>query len=419
MKCNQRMAKLGAALLAFVTITLLLASGASAQGTYKTLYKFPGDRARYVPTGGLIFDQAGNLYGTTRQGGAHGGGVVFKLAPNADGTWTESVLYDFCSLTGCTDGADSAAGLILDQSGNLYGTTYGGGNSACTGGCGVVFELSPSGGIWTESVLYSFSGADGGNPLAGLVFDQTGNLCGTTVSGGTRNGGTVFKLTPKSGGGWTESVLHSFTGGGDGYSPFGGVVFDHAGNLYGTTYEGGHGSVGTVFTLQPGSGGTWTEKVLHHFRAGTDGSYPHDGLILDSAGNLYGTTAAGGRYDGVVFKLTPNSGGAWTETVIHRFDVANGEGPYAGLTFDDQGNLYGTTIEGGYTTLCGNAGCGVVFKLVPNGNGGWDEKMVHKFSDHPGAGPMSGIIFDLAGNLYGTTVGDNVTTVGTVFEITP
>ena len=417
MKRNNCACRLRADLLVLITITLLSAPGVWAQGTDKTLYKFRGDKVGYIPSGGLIFDQAGNLYGTTRQAGAHGLGVVFKLAPNTDGTWTESVLYTFCSLTGCADGGIPEACLIFDQAGNLYGTTYGGGNSACTEGCGVVFELSPSGATWTESVLYSFSGADGANTTAGLIYDQTGNLYGTTSEGGTRNGGTVFKLTPKSGGGWTESVLHSFAGGGDGYNPFGGVVFDHAGNLYGTTLEGGHDSVGTVFTLQPGSGGTWTGKVLHHFRAGTDGSYPMDGLILDSAETLYGTTAAGGRYNGVVFKLTPNSGGTWAETVIHRFDVANGEAPYAGLTFDQHGNLYGTTIEGGYT-LC-DAGCGLVFKLVPNGNGGWDEKIVHKFSDHPGAAPLSGIIFDPAGNLYGTTVGDNVTTVGTVFEITP
>ncbi len=259
----------------------------------------------------MIIDAAGNLYGTTEYGGDYscggpGCGTVFELMPTEGGGWTEKKLHNFGNGT---DGVFPLADLNLDVAGNLYGTTYGGGG-LCSYGCGTVFELTPNGnGNWTEKVLHSFNdnGTDGDLPYAGLIFDAAGNLYGTTVAGGSSYAGTVFELTPHGNGNWTEKVLHSFSNvGTDGASPFAGLIFDAAGNLYGTTTYGGN-HPGTVFELTPTGGGDWTEKVLHSFsNVGTDGAYPYGGLIFDAAGNLYGTTYLGGTYNyGTVFEVTP------------------------------------------------------------------------------------------------------------------
>jgi uncharacterized repeat protein (TIGR03803 family) len=375
---RKRLSTLEAVMLVVIIVIPVLTPGAWAQSKYKTLYKFSGGKDGKFPQAGLIFDQAGNLYSTTLRGGAHGGGTVFKLTPNADGSWRESVLYSFCSRTNCGDGENPIAGLTLDTTGNLYGTTiFGGAN----GGGGTVFKLAPNAdGSWRESVLYSFclNCSDASGPFAGLIFDQAGNLYGTTSGGGALNQGAVFKLAPNADGSWRESVLYSFcslTNCADGRGPQASLIFDQAGNLYSTTLSGGG---------------------------------PH---------NL-----------GTVFKLTPNADGSWRESVLHSFcsrtNCGDGELPYvASLIFDQAGNLYGTTSEGGDLS-CNNPGygCGVVFKLVPNSNGGWKETVLHTFFDHPGVYPLTGVIFDPAGNLYGTTLGDgreNRGTFGSVFEITP
>jgi uncharacterized repeat protein (TIGR03803 family) len=310
------------------------------------------------PFAGLVFDQKGNLYGTTYLGGASNGGVVFKLTPK--GKYT--VLYSFCSQSGCTDGEYPAAGLVFDPKGNLYGSTYNGGayNAYCSDyGCGVVFKLTPKG---KYTVLYSFCAqtncADGAQPFAGLVFDQKGNLYATTYIGGAHNGGVVFKLTPKG----KEIVLYSFCAEincADGASPEAGLVFDQKGNLYGTTYRGGEpGSGGVVFKLTPED----KETVLYSFcwqDNCTDGDGPQAGVIFDQKGNLYGTTEYGGeQYSGVVFKITPEG----QETVLYSScgqRCAYGAYPFAGLIFDQKGNLYGTTQEGG------DYEGGVVFKVAP------------------------------------------------------
>jgi uncharacterized repeat protein (TIGR03803 family) len=335
--------------------------------------------------------------------------------------------------------------VIFDGAGNLYGTTLGGGSnssSACIYGCGTAFRLIPgSGGSWTESVLYSFCSlsrcVDGSAPQSGVIFDQTGNLYGTTVIGGSSSAsacnnlgcGTVFKLTPNADGRWTESVLHSFfslTDCADGKSTFASVIFDGAGNLYGTASEGGnlsqcdeHGC-GVFFELTPNADGTWKEEILHRFAGGRDGAVPEDSLLFDGSGNLYGTAHLGGNLTncGVVFELTPDSHGSWEEKVLYSFAGGDGRGPFASLAFDKAGNLYGTTLLGA-DRLCGSSGCGVVFELTPNSNGGWTETVLHRFLDHPGAAPYAGVIFDAAGNVYGTTSGDHSTTFGSVFEITP
>src|ERR1035441_332430 len=232
------------AVLAIIAATLFVTSTwATAQE--KVLHNFNNNGTDGTnPRAGLIFDAAGNLYGTTENGGTNGVGTVFELTPTAGGGWTETVLYSFCSQANCTDGYQPWAGLIFDAAGNLYGTTvYGGTADTTCSYCGTVFELTPNGsGGWTETVLHSFGdGTDGFYPSAGLIFDAAGNLYGTTAMGGTYDypwDGTVFELTPAAGGGWTEKVLYSFGGGTDGYWPEAGLIFDAAGNLYGTTYSG-------------------------------------------------------------------------------------------------------------------------------------------------------------------------------------
>jgi uncharacterized repeat protein (TIGR03803 family) len=287
--------------------------------TETILYRFSGGSDGIYPNGSLVFDAAGDLFGTTNQGGAYGYGTVFELSPQHGGGWTEKVLYSFGYGP---DGQNPAAGLVMDRAGNLYGTTaLGGIYYNCYQGvsCGTVFELSPQpGGNWTETVLHSFgNGTDGQYPLAGLIVDSSGNLFGTTESGGPYNNcpygfspscGTVFELSPTPGGGWTEAVIHSFGNGTDGQVPEAGLTFDTAGNLYGTTQYGGtylYG--GTVFELSPNDAGGWTEAVLHSFGNAPDGMFPYyGGVVLDAAGNVYGTTASGGDYyTGIVFKISP------------------------------------------------------------------------------------------------------------------
>ena len=317
MSCNKTFGVLSAALF-LIMANLMFARDGSAQNRYKTLYKFTGGKDGSGPYAGLTLDSLGNLYGTTLYGGSHscgngnGCGTVFMLTPSAGGGWIETVLHSFNN-----DGKDGYfpdfSGLTFDSLGNLYGTTQGGGSGACQSGgyigCGTVFELIPNGGgSWTENVLYSFSGngVSGAYPAAGVIFDAAGNLYGTTQQGGAYNRGTVFRLASNRDGSWTESVLHSFNEDGkDGYDPYARPIFDSLGNLYGTTYLGGAYNWGTVFELDSAEGGGWTETVLYSFD-NKDGATPFGGLVFDSAGNLYGTTAMGGADGyGTAFRLTP------------------------------------------------------------------------------------------------------------------
>jgi uncharacterized repeat protein (TIGR03803 family) len=348
------------------------------------------------PYAGVIL-YSGNLYGTTWLGGANGGGTVFKVTPSG----TESVLHSF-SNTCCVDGGQPAASLAVDAEGNLYGTTEVGGSV----GVGTVFKLTPSG---AETILYNFDGQDGGYPEAGVVLDSQGNLYGTTESGGSSGDGTVFKLTPSG----VLSILHSFSGGTkDGAVPAGGVVFDSQGNLYGTTFNGGASGVGTVFKLTP----TGSETILHSFKAnGKDGFGPSAGIVLYS-GSLYGTTYRGGTIGvGAVFKVTLSG----EETILHSFTGGmDGISPYAGLVVDTNGNLYGTTQYGGSFDF------GTVFELTPSGV----ETVLHSFSNNgtDGNTPQAGLAIDESGNLYGTTFYGGSTTLfdggeggGVVFKIVP
>ncbi len=386
-------------------------------GTESALYSFAGGSDPKLPYAGLIFDKAGNLYGTTEFGGTNGQGTVFEITPTSSG-WTETVLYNF---TGSADGGQPFASLIFDSAGNLYGTTNFGGSSNCNMGCGTVFKLTPGSGGWTESVLYAFTGGtDGREPYARLRFDTAGSLYGTTLLGGnigsvcSEGCGTVFKLKPGTSG-WTESVLYAFQGAGDGAAPYDGLALDAAGNLYGTAYTGGASADGVIFKLSPGSSG-WTESVLHTFKGLSDGKYPYGDLILDAAGNLYGTAFQGGSGYGVVFQLMLNTNGRWIEKVLHSFVNAPAGNPVAGLVMDATGNLYGTTMLGVTETSCGG-GCGSLFKLSPASTG-WTYKVVHQFGrGTDGFHPTGDLILDASGNMYGTTLAGGAQGSGMVFEI--
>jgi hypothetical protein len=422
-------------------LVLALACPASAEWKEKVLYSFQGGIGDgEYPAGGVVFDKAGNLYGATTEGGGEclpaQCGTVFQLAPPAKkgDPWTETVLWVFKG-NGSGDGNTPAGSVIIDSSGNLYGTTGYGGTGDCVligekVGCGTVYELSPSGekgGAWTEAVLYSFPTAKQGYlPNGNLVFDKAGNLYGATMFGGGYGTtcdafyqycGAVFQLSPpkKKGGKWTEKVLHGFRGARDGANPNGGLVLDGKGTIYGTTSAGGfncpHHSgqgCGTVFSLKSANNkgqSEWSETVLHRFDPGqSDGASPSGGVVFDSKSRLCGVTRTGGQAGyGTVFRLAPSSGlaGAWTETLLYSFTGQQDIGsPQAGLTLSAKGNLFGTTIGGPYSS-------GIVFRLVrPVRGRSWAFTDLYSLRGSPdGHYPAATLIFDASGNLYGTTQG--------------
>jgi len=385
---------------------------------------------------GLVFDKAGNLYGTSWVGGANQGGIIFELSPSTDGTWTETILYGFTFGGGSAPPASWPKGrIVFDGAGNIYGVLSVGGNG-CSGGCGAVYELSPTtGGKWNLTILHNFAGPpfDGADPLHGLVMDQAGNLYGTTSDGGsgTSTGcnygcGTVFKMTPTGNGQWTESILYNFQGTNDGKDPDSELIFDAAGNLYGATYDGGglgtctDGGCGTVFELTP-SGSQWNESLLWRFSGITDGASPSSGLLLTPSGQLLGETYSGSNagQNGTVFSLTPSSG-SWSLASLSNFVNTDGEYPTAGLVADAAGNLYGTTANGG------SAGLGAVFELSPASGGGWNEKIIYNFTKGnihyyyiPSGTFPSGLIIDASGNLYGETQNGGAHNAGMVYELSP
>ena len=400
------------------------AAGAWAATQETVLYDFSafGGAGGNTPYAGLILDAAGNFYGTTSEGGTYGQGVAFELT-KVNGVWIETKLHEFGNGA---DGSKPYAGLVMDAAGNLYGTTSGGGNgSNCDGGCGTVFELKANDG-WEEKILHNFDFGDGADPIGGVIFDSSGHLYGTTSQGG--NGctgqpgcGIVFELKIQADGDWTEKVLLEFDGG-NGSSPTADLTFDAAGNLYGTTSGGRAWASGEVFELTPGAGGTWTEKVLWGF-ALSDGANPNSSVIFDAAGNLYGTTTYGGTYsEGTVFELEPEGDGNWTETVLHSFNDNGVDGafPYGGLVIDGTGHLYGTTLGGGDDTglICepGYGGAGTVFELTHHDD--WTETVLYSFQELDGACPYASLIGS-SGHLYGTTEVGGGKDGGTVFELVP
>ena len=386
----------GALTLAVLSALVLMAAHPAEASSETVLYNFLGGSDGAAPQSRLLADGAGNFYGTTYIGGAFNVGTVFELSPNGVGGWNEAVLYSF---TGGADGGNPYCYLIFDGAGNLYGTASGGGANSF----GVVFELSPAGASWTETVLYSFGGysGDGTNPRNGLIMDSNDNLFGTTYFGGNLGDGTVFELSP-SGGGWTEqtiysgntyagvtmdaagnifgaealnvfeltpngsggwnsTIIHNFAGGKkDGTFAYATPVVDKAGNIYGTTLIGGTKNAGVVYRLSPGKKG-YKQKLLYSFKGGKDGANPYADIMFDAAGNIYSTTGAGSKSGaGTVFELVaPVGTGSYKEKVLWSFTGLDGGAPLGSVILDSAGNLYGTTSSGGSSSV------GVVFEVKP------------------------------------------------------
>jgi uncharacterized repeat protein (TIGR03803 family) len=395
----RKIATLKTSLSAAALFTLFyIAQSASAQ-TFTVLYAFKGGTDGDAPFGAIVRDNAGNLYGTTEAGGADLIGTVFKVTNAGD----ETLLHSFSGFP--TDGSEPTGGLV-QGGGEFYGTASGGGANDA----GAVFKMSASG---SESLVYSFAyyPTDGSYPTGGLIRDSAGNLYGTTSQGGELNEGIVFKIDSSG----EETVLHSFAGyptdGAGSY--YGSLARDGAGNLYGATGGGGAFGLGTVFKLTPAG----VETILHSFTGSTDGSGPTGGLILDTKGNLYGTTSAGGSGGGtecvfggcgIAFEISP----AGKLTILHDFtgSPSDGAGPYANLVMDASGNLYGTTLIGG------TFGNGTVFKIDTSHN----ESILHSFDESTdGAEPFGPVTLDSKGNIYGTASYGGASGAGTVFMITP
>jgi uncharacterized repeat protein (TIGR03803 family) len=398
--------------LLLLTVLLTATHAVAQQGSSKekVLVSFTAEGSvGYTPMGALISDGAGNYYGVNGNGGV-GGGAVFEISPTAEGGWTAKLIDDLPS------NSYQKNALVMDSSGNLYGTLYSGGSKICTDGyndysCGAVYELSPNGsGAWTVNIIWNASQAEGWRPYH-LVLGPDGNLYGATLWAGEGEAGTVFELQ-HTGGQWTHSILTAAGGRPDS------LVFDKAGNLYGTNYYGDDGvGGGALFELKKTNSG-WQEVTLFEFNAsgsGASGGYGVDGVILGSNGNLYGTTDSGGNGHGVVFELSPTSGGARQEAVLYSFlDGGPNEQGASPLLVESAGILYGATYGGG------PGGYGTVFQLTPSGNGGWSYTLLHSFpSDAEDGKSPNGLLVDSKGNIYGTTVGGGSAGLGTAFEITP
>ena len=420
---------------AVFAVAATVASAANA-GTLRVLYAFrgfpAGDGAN--PHAAPLMDRRGNLYGTASAGGSGGCGIVYKLHQTRNGIWKKTTIYNFAWGD---DGYAPSGGLIMDKAGNLFGGTQLGGTGQCfffgaRVGCGVVFELTPATkGTWTETVLYSFpapaQGSEFGGPLASLTFGPKGELYGTTVLDDACNGanyGSVFRLKEVSGI-WKENDIHNFCGT-DGASPgYGALATDAAGNLYGTTMTGGADSgQGVVYELSPLRRGKWRFTQLHEFTE-ADGGTLEGGVIFDNLGNLYGGEFAGGiGLHGTIYELSP-AGAAWTESNLYNFlgGGADGQNPWQSPVFNSNGNLFGATQAGGEAEFCNN--CGVIYELTPQGGGQWKESVVYSFGSEEniadGSDPIGGLILGTDGNFYGSTYqgGDQSCNCGVVFEFSP
>ena len=400
--------------LAVMLATTLIAAPAAQAQTFSVIHTSTDAGDGGEPYAGLSMDRAGSFYGTTNTG-AGGGGTVFRLKRAGSG-WVLTTLYAFQN----DGGGRPTGGVIVGPDGSVYGMTQYGGTGCSPNGCGTVYMLRPPAAVckavscpWTKTILYSFQGyPDGGYPEFGsLTLDKYGNLYGATAGEGANLMGTVFRMTP-SNGGWTESVLYNFTGGADGALPYSTVTIDGAGNLYGTTFAGGDAG-GSVYELSP-SGSGWTEKTLYTFTGGSDGYQLVGGVAIDQQGNLYGGTEKGGvPAEGTAFELTP-SGGGWTYTLLQSF--SGYDGPFSTPTLDAAGNVYLTSI---FSTLDGSSQAGGVYKLTRS-HGGWSTSALYTFTGgNDGNIPAGSVILDGNGNIYGTTVAGGSYNQGVIFEIKP
>jgi len=427
-----------------LTIAVILLPCKGATPTLSTLYNFTDLSDGGFPEAGLAMNANGALFGTTSTGGQFGWGTVFELEPTKTGGWIEKTIYSF---TGGMDGANPISDLAVGTNNVLYGTTYYGG----VYDSGTVFQLAPvAGGGWSQKVLYSFgsTSGDGANPAAGLVLGSAGALYGTTYGGGTTGMGTVFVLVP-SGGGWTEKILWTFLGGTDGANPLTDLALGSNGAIFGTTAQGGsvtnangtYEDGGTIFELTNSISSVWSESVLYTFTGGSDGGYPASALIIGPNGTLYGSTFWGGtpaacavgdypKGCGVIYQLAPPTGGptSWTQTVLHTFTGHSPDGshPYRNMALNAGGVLFGTTYSGGANVnVCYSnsfAGCGTIFTVKPPkvSGGAWTKLNLTVFPGSPGSGTPSGVIMSKGGILYGTTiVGGTQGGYGTVFKMTP
>jgi uncharacterized repeat protein (TIGR03803 family) len=393
----------------------MISGSAAAQET--TIWSFGGADGGQQPSGGLVADSSGALYGVTSQGGTFNEGTVFQLIPPASpgGAWTEAVLYNF---QGGSDGAGPFNGVVMGNSGELYGATVDGGitNDLCSEGCGTVFQLTPpavAGGAWTHMILYSFTGAaDGGIPEAGPLQLHNGALYGATFSGGIVSG-SYYELAPPSspGGAWTETVIYALPGDGDGY-PGPSVIFGSDGNLYGT-----HPSGGIYQCIPPAApGGSWTTNLIYTFPSRVEPIQ----LTAGPAGELYGTILDNtNKGHGGVFELTPPlvPGNPWTYAELHRFKAGrDGSDPFAGMLLYN-GSLYGTTASGGVG--CAKSGCGTIFEVSPPSapGGPWKESILYRFTGKTGKYPASLPLVN-NGFLYGTAMLGGASAQGTAFELT-
>lgn len=415
MKSKNIWTLIGKAGVVFAVVALM--TGAAWAVGYKRVYSFSGGVDGRDPATHLTFDSAGNAYGTTAGGGEFDFGAIFKLTPSGD-SWVQTVIYSFA---GGNDGLDPHAGVTIGPDGSLYGTAVAGGNAGiCAGdGCGVVYKLALVGDQWFQSTIYNFKGdKDGGGPGSRVIFDAAGNLFGTTPNGGTHSAGTIFMLTPTPNETWHKKILHNFSGGKDGATgSMGDLLLDADGNIFGVTEQGGANGLGTIYKLWRTPSGRWTLTTLYAFKGMPDGANPYGGLIWDRAGNLYGTTYFGGVAGmGTAYQLAPGPNGKWQENVLYSFlGDTDGSLPTATLVFDGAGNLFGTTSAGGRPSC----DCGTVFKLTL-GNGGWKENIVHFFGKNfDGYAPNYGLTFDAAGNLYGATPSGGTSRKGMIYKFRP
>jgi uncharacterized repeat protein (TIGR03803 family) len=406
---------------------IFAATAMAGAQTYSVLYNFTGYADGADPVAGLIFGKDGVLYGTGTYGGNfescdEGGacGVVFSLTPpaQAGGNWTENAFYQFQS----GDLYPPVSNVVFDKEGNLYGSA--GGDGGLTIG---LYQLTESDGVWNQNFIYYSDEYENFGTVATPILDPHNNLYTTVEFNPYRaSNGAVVEVSPQSGGTWTSNTVYQFQGGSDGANPIGGVVA-YGNNLYGTTGSGGSSSeCGTVFELSPHSGGTWKESVLYAF-TGTDGCYPYAGVVFDKNGNLYGTTYNGGTGTcssgcGLVFELSPpaEKGGVWTETVLHQFTNTDGANPAAALAISSTGVLYGTTAFGGNGPCEPTGkGCGTVFWLAPpaKSGGAWIHGY-HSFQGTDGDEPLGNVVLDESKSvIYGTTLGGGANGYGVIFQV--